>query len=250
MRPGFHVPGLVLPVIPVPITTLSFVYMMIAAFFDVDGTLTTTRVWQGLMDYFSRHGLRRATHFAFLLYHYPLYFLRRLGLISEAGFRAPWAAHLGWYLRGYRLEDAASIWDWVVKEHVSRHWRNDIRVYLDQHLQAGHVVVLVSGGPLPLLERIAQELNVPHVVGTRFEISNGHYTGRIASPVCIDHQKALQVRAYLEGKRIPVDYRASYAYADSISDLPLFELVGQPRAVYPDAALRKLSQERDWQILP
>ncbi|MEJ2264139.1 MAG: hypothetical protein P8X95_11875 [Anaerolineales bacterium] len=35
---------------------------MKAAFFDVDGTLTTTRVWEGLMEYFRQRDLRRWTN--------------------------------------------------------------------------------------------------------------------------------------------------------------------------------------------
>ena len=87
---------------------------MLAAFFDVDGTLTTTRVWSGIMKYFQEHRIRRATHIAFLAYHYPLYFIYRSGLITEADFRAPWAAHLGWYFRGYDIDEAETIWDLLI----------------------------------------------------------------------------------------------------------------------------------------
>jgi phosphoserine phosphatase len=45
-----------------------------------------------------------------------------------------------------------------------------------------------------------------------------------------------------------VDLLRSYAYADSISDLPMLEAVGRPVAVNPDRRLRSAAEERGWQV--
>lgn len=223
---------------------------MRAAFFDVDGTLTATRVWQGLMDYFTTHRLRRATHLAYVSIHYPLYLIRRFGLISEAAFRRPWAAHLAWYMRGYSLSEAEEVWEWVVSEYVERYWRKDVFEILDRHRQGGDVVILVSGGPHPLLERIGARIGADHVIGTRFEVRDGRFTGRACEPICIDENKAILVKDYLQRSGINADLANSYAYADSISDLPLLEMVGHPVPVYPDRSLKALALERGWRVFP
>ncbi len=223
---------------------------MKAAFFDVDGTLTRTNIWGGLIEYFRRRGERQVTHLVFQVYHYTLYFLHRLGLLSEVRFRTPWAAHLGWYFRGYPVEEARKIWDWVLLEFVNLNWREDVVDILQQHLREGDLVMLVSGGPAPLLSRFAEELGVDHVVGTLFEVNDGRYTGRIAGPVCQAEYKAKMVRAYLSAQGIEVDWMSSRAYADSMSDLDLFAMVGYPVAVYPDERLRQLARERNWRIYP
>lgn len=223
---------------------------MRAAFFDVDGTLTATRVWQGLMDYFSSHRLRRATHLAYLILHYPLYLIRRVRLISEAAFRRPWAAHLAWYMRNYSLSEADKVWEWVVQEYVERHWRQDVCTLLARHRSNADLVVLVSGGPLPLLQRIGAQIGADHVIGTQFEVRNGRFTGRACEPICIDADKAILAKDYLEQQQLGVDLRASFAYADSISDLPLLEMVGHPVAVYPDRSLRMIALEKGWEIFP
>ncbi|MCK5315236.1 MAG: HAD family hydrolase [Anaerolineales bacterium] len=223
---------------------------MHAAFFDVDGTLTATRVWLGIMKFFQAHRLRRSTHLAFLAYHYPLYLIHRFGLITEAGFRAPWAAHLGWYFRGYTLEDAENIWDWVVVEYVNKHLRTDLLEVMDTHRQEGDFLALVSGGPLPLLNRIARELGVEHVIGTSFEIENGRYTGRVSGPVCLDEYKVTLSHAYLKKNGYIIDFDASYAYADAISDKPLLDMVGNPVAVYPSSELREVALKQGWRIFP
>jgi putative phosphoserine phosphatase/1-acylglycerol-3-phosphate O-acyltransferase len=48
---------------------------------------------------------------------------------------------------------------------------------------------------------------------------------------------------------LEVDLAGSFAYADSISDLPLLELVGHPTAVYPDEQLAVEALERHWSVL-
>src|SRR5574342_399466 len=107
---------------------------LLAAFFDIDGTLTTTNVWQGLMDYFAQRRERRLTHALFVGLHYPLVPLRPLGLLREATFRRWWSAHLPWYFRDFDLAQMQALAGWVAREYVSRVTRPDIRALLDDHL--------------------------------------------------------------------------------------------------------------------
>jgi HAD superfamily hydrolase (TIGR01490 family) len=220
------------------------------AFFDIDGTLTSERTWKGIMDYFRHNRLRRATHLAFLGAHYPLYYLRRLGLLSESAFRSPWAAHLAWYVRGYTPAQAEVVWDWAVERFLAGYWRLDVRRLLDEHLQSGDLVMLVSAAPLPLVQRIAREVGAQHTAGTRFALRAGRYTGRATSPVVIDEGKAQAALATLQALGLQVDLAASTSYADSISDRSFLEMVGHPVAVYPDDALRLLAAQRLWRIFP
>ena len=45
------------------------------------------------------------------------------------------------------------------------------------------------------------------------------------------------------------DFALSCAYADSISDLGLLEMVGTPVAVCPDSGLRQIAVERGWRVM-
>jgi len=47
---------------------------------------------------------------------------------------------------------------------------------------------------------------------------------------------------------VDIDLERSYAYSDSIADLPMLEAVGHPVAVNPDKELRKQAEEREWDI--
>jgi HAD superfamily hydrolase (TIGR01490 family) len=202
------------------------------------------------MDYFKAHNKRQWTHRIYMAYHFPLYIFKQMGLISDEAFRKPWPAHLGWYVRGYTLEEADQVWNWVAETQVSKNWRTDMCQVLRQHSEKGALTVLVSGTPVPLLERLAQDVNADHVVGTELEIKDGVFTGRNSSPACIGDNKVSLTRDYMLKKGIKIDYGASYAYADTISDQHMLAMVGHPVATYPDEALNQLALERGWQVFP
>lgn len=202
------------------------------------------------MAYFSRRGERRGVHALFLGLHYPLFIVRRLGLLNESSFRRRWASDLAWYFRGDSPSRAALVWDWVATEFLTPYWRNDSLALLQKHREAGDLVLLVSSGPDALIRRIAQHLGAEHGIGTRFEQANGRYTGRSQPPICIDAFKASLAKDYLKESGYEVDLAESYAYADSTSDLHLLEMAGHPVATYPDAGLRPIAIERGWRIFP
>ncbi|TAK14924.1 MAG: HAD-IB family hydrolase [Anaerolineae bacterium] len=221
---------------------------MKAAFFDVDGTLTDVRVWQGVMDYFNAHGLRKWTIRWFWVYHTPYFLLYKLGVISQSSFRRPWAAHLSWLFRGYTEEEAQKIWDWVVKEGIAGHWREDVIEILKRHKADGDVVFLVSAGPEPLVKRIGDEVGADVAVGTGHAVHAGRFTGKSIPPVCMDEHKATLTRKRIAALGLELDFGKSHAYADSPGDAGLLEMVGNPIAVYPDAELRELARRRNWPV--
>jgi HAD superfamily hydrolase (TIGR01490 family) len=221
---------------------------MIAAFFDVDGTLYNGRVWGGLMDHWKTHGRRLDARLYYLRFM-PHYIARKLKLIGEERFRAPWAEHLAWPMRGWTRAQAQACFDGVAREYLEPLRRENVIARLREHQSQGHVVVLVSSGLAPLLEAIGKTLGVERVVGPQVEWCDGRLTGRTLPPLVIGERKASVTRQLLREWGLDVDLTASFAYADSISDLPLLEFVGHPTAVYPDEQLAALVRERGWPVL-
>jgi len=222
---------------------------MKAAFFDVDGTLTYNRVWSGLFDYFRVNWINLGTHYLFLVIHYALYFLHKIGLVSQVRFRSVWAENLSWHFKGFDLEQAEEMWTWVVENRMRQDLRDDMLEVLRQHRRQGDLVFLVSGGPEGLLERFARGIGADHVIGTRHEIKNGVYTGKNAGPACQGENKALFIRDKLTALSLDLDLQDCTAYADSISDVEFLSLLGKSVAVYPDAALRQKALENGWKII-
>jgi phosphoserine phosphatase len=83
-------------------------------------------------------------------------------------------------------------------------------------------------------------------VCTELEVEQDRLTGRISPPICFGHGKVQRVRGLIESQKI--DLVRSWCYTDSLSDLPLLELVGYPVAVNPDPGLYREARRRRWPV--
>jgi len=232
--------------------------MVSAAIFDLDGTLFTGHVWEGLPLYLRLHRRNRLWLYIFLATHMPLgvlYHIKgskaalsQMGLLDGEKMRQTWSGHMAWMLRGMSVAEGERAFTWVADEHVWPLLRADIASLLREHQARGERVILLSGTLQPLVSIIGERLGVDASLGTRPELRDGHYTGRVLEPVCQGSGKAARLRAYLDEEGSDVDLAASSGYADSIFDLPVLEMVGRPVAVYPDAELAPLAARLGWEI--
>jgi HAD superfamily hydrolase (TIGR01490 family) len=115
---------------------------------------------------------------------------------------------------------------------------------LREHKSAGHRIVLLSGTLDFLLEPFKDLAD--DVLTARLEEENGVYTGELSGAPVAGEARARMLASF--ARRRNVDLSRSYAYADSISDLPMLEAVGIPVVVNPDARLRAAARDRGWQI--
>ena len=95
---------------------------------------------------------------------------------------------------------------------------------LNWHLRNGHYVILVSAGYTPYLEYYASNYGVHKVIGTDIEIVNAKLSGFFKGLDCIGINKVKKINESI--KLEDFDLLNSYCYSDSISDLPIFLLVG------------------------
>ena len=206
-------------------------------------------MWRGLMQYAVAHGRARHVrmYYSTLM---PLYFLRKLKLISEESFRAPWVMRMGWLLRGWSEAEGDAAFRWVAEEFIRPTARNDVIACLRERVAANHAVILVSAMLAPVLQKLGESLGATGTVGTEIEIRDGRFTGRVIPPACMGVQKDRLTRRFLRQRGLEIDFASSYAYADSISDRSLFEMVGHPVAVYPDAQLAALARAKGWKTIP
>src|SRR5439155_20486491 len=72
-------------------------------------------------------------------------------------------------------------------------------------------------------------------------------TGRLLPPVLAAATKASWIRTFAE--REGINLSESFAYSDSMSDLPMLSIVGHPAVVNPDFRLRQTALHHDWPIL-
>jgi HAD superfamily hydrolase (TIGR01490 family) len=220
----------------------------IAAIFDLDGTLYTGHVTLGIAQHHRTNHVNLRQLYTYLAIHMPIWWIQRLGLISEITSRSIWTRNLGWTVQGLTCEEAEQAFAWLAEQYVLPQVRSDVINRLRDHQAAGHTVILVSGTFYPLLHEIGRRLDVVDTVGTPMITKAGRYTGASELPVCQGVHKVTRLEEYLDG-RADILWSDSYAYADSYSDLPLLERVGHPVAVFPDSRLSDHALRHGWEII-
>ncbi|HUF15274.1 MAG TPA: HAD-IB family hydrolase [Acidimicrobiia bacterium] len=125
--------------------------------------------------------------------------------------------------------------------------RPESRKLIIMHHQAGRHTWIVSASPKRIVEPLAASLGMTGAIGTEGEVVDARFTGRLAGPFIYGAGKAQAVEKLAADRGY--DLNLSYAYSDSVSDLPMMELVGHPVAVNPDSELDTIAHERGWPIV-
>ena len=212
----------------------------VSAIFDVDGTLVGSNV----VSYFAWLRMQelpvplRPLWLAGFLPKVPYYW--GLDKVSRAHFnRAFYKNYRGWKPSRARALGRESFAGFTLD-----------RIYpgalacLREHKAAGHRVVLLSGALDFLLEPMRDLAD--DVLCARLSEENGSYTGELSGAPVAGEARARMLASF--ARRRNLDLSRSYAYADSISDLPMLEAVGNPVAVNPDRRLSAAAEERGWKV--
>lgn len=149
-------------------------------------------------------------------------------------------------VRGTRHDELVALNDVVIPALLDK-IRPESHGLIEMHHDAGRDTYIVSASPQELVGALASALGMTGGIGTRAEVVDGHYTGRLDGPFVYGEGKTEAV-AQLSDER-GYDLPLCYGYSDSASDLPLLELVGHPVAVNPDSALESVAQQRGWPIV-
>lgn len=116
------------------------------------------------------------------------------------------------------------------------------------HQDAGRPTFIVSAAGNGVVEQLAHVLGMDGGIGTRYEVDGeGNYTGRLDGPFVYGDGKVTAMEEFAD--RHEIELAESYAYSDSLSDLPMLRAVGNPVAVNPDPPLTAIAREEGWQTL-
>ncbi|GAA4616090.1 HAD-IB family hydrolase [Actinoallomurus liliacearum] len=112
------------------------------------------------------------------------------------------------------------------------------------HRAAGHKTILITGTIDVFIEPLSTLFD--EVVASRMHERDGVLTGYLDAPPLVDEARAAWLRRHAADAGL--DLSQSYAYADSYSDRPLLEAVGNPNAVNPDPSLYRHAKRKHWRI--
>jgi HAD superfamily hydrolase (TIGR01490 family) len=213
-----------------------------AAFFDLDKTVIAKSSALAFGRPFYRDGLINRRDMIKAAYAQLLF---RVGGADDQQM-ARIRDYIAELCKGWRVEQVRQIVTETLQELINPYIYAEAAALIAQHQEAGRDIVLVSTSGEEMVRPIAELLGVENVIATRMVVDEGRYTGEgefdAAGP-----NKAAAIKEL--AKERDYDLANSYAYSDSISDIPLLETVGHPTAVNADRALRRIALERGWQML-
>jgi HAD superfamily hydrolase (TIGR01490 family) len=190
----------------------------------------------------------------------------RKGFVPR-GQLAKWGLdHLRYRLRGSSDEQTSAVVD-VAKRIFAEIPERDVermapevlagilpRIYpqmLDEvhrHQDEGRATFIVSAAGNELVKTLAAVLGMEGGIGTRWAVgSDGRYTGEMDGPFVYGNGKVEAMRRFAEEHDI--DLEESWAYSDSVSDLPMLRAVGQAVIVNPDGPLLEIARLEGWQVM-
>jgi HAD superfamily hydrolase (TIGR01490 family) len=215
---------------------------MEAAFFDLDKTIIATSSVMALGGPLYREGLISKRTIARAMYAQLVYMV--VGADEEKMERmreAMLTLTRGWDRARVR-EIVRETLDQVITPVIYA----EALELIEEHKREGRKTVIISSSPIETVEAIGEHLGVDDVIATRARTdAEGRYTGELEFYAYGPHKaEAIREMAVREG----IDLARSYGYSDSITDLPMLELVGFPVAVNPDRDLARVARDRDWEI--
>jgi phosphoserine phosphatase len=179
---------------------------VIAAFFDLDGTLYTGHIWKAITQHHRIHRKKLPFLLSFLVTNLGPWPLVKRGLLDKEGYFRRWGENMAGAVGGFSRQEAQRFFQWI--------WDHDVAHSL--YPEAMSTV------------RWHQE-QVP--------------------PFCFGPYKVQRTKEFLETAGWEVDFASSFAYADTIYDVPLLESVGNPVAVCPDEELLAHARQRGWPVM-
>ncbi|HJQ76680.1 MAG TPA: HAD family hydrolase [Acidimicrobiia bacterium] len=216
--------------------------MTAAAFFDLDKTIIARSSTLAFTRPMFKAGLLSGTTLA------------KAG-IAQAYYQAFGADHeqlervkdeLSTLTRGWSRDEVEAVVRETVDEVVTPLVYAEALAIMAEHRGAGRRVVVISASPEEIVRPLCRHLGIDDVIATRAEVDEeGRYTGELEL-YAYGPGKAEAIRDLADAEDI--DLRASYAYSDSMTDLPMLEVVGHPVVVNPDSQLAAVAAERGWEV--
>ncbi|AQQ53978.1 HAD family hydrolase [Planococcus lenghuensis] len=219
---------------------------MRAAIFDFDGTLYAGETFDLLMNHLKYHPTHKNRYQKFYRAIMPPYIGYKLKLVPEAVMREK---SMQAYLSAFHQLSETELTDYFreVADKMKDNLNQEVKKRMEKHAEQGDFVMLVSGAFTPLLDAVTADLPVDRVIGTQVSYPNGILDKRSPVRHIQSERKIEEIKAALGDREI--DWNDSFAYSDSVSDLPILELAGNAVAVQPDERLRTIASKRGWEIL-
>ena len=132
----------------------------------------------------------------------------------------------------------------IVANFLSGKLNQHVLERVHDHKLLGHDTWLVTAAPVEIAEAVSRQLGMTGGLGTRSEIRNGKFSGKLTDQMLHGVHKAKVLHDLSVTHRY--DLKRSFAYSDSVNDLPMLLSVGNPLVVNPNEDLARIARKNSW----
>lgn len=190
------------------------------AIFDIDFTLTKKETSMELYRYMVK---RDKT----LIKYIPAHILTGLGYSIKVFDATKTKERFLKFLQGTKEEELKKIVKDFYREHITQLLYEDGLKAIKDFKDHGYKVYLISASPEFYVNEFYNIEGVDKVIGTKFKMDDGIFTPIVIGKNCKGQEKVKRLMEEIEKDNIEVDFENSYMFSDSLSDLPLLNLVGK-----------------------
>lgn len=210
------------------------------AVFDLENTLLHSNVLESYIWLATRH-MKRRERVALTLRKLPLApGLFRMDRMDRGDFLRTFYR---WFAGAPVAQLQADTHD-MFNEYLLKKCYPDGLARIRAHRDAGHRTMLITGVVDVVVEPLRPLFD--DIICARLDHKDGVYTGDLLEPPPVGEARALALKDYADRNNIELD--RIVAYADSSSDLPLLEAVGNPVAINPEPRLAAIARRRGWTV--
>lgn len=217
------------------------------AIFDFDGTLLKVDTLPFLLKLWKRMGYSRMRLWATYMRVGLLYAHYKLTADSKMDREQMKKKALQKFTHIFAHMNRAQVDDFFAASapHLFEQLNQDVLNEIKDAKKQGFHTVLLSGCYDGLLECVAKPLGIDTVMGTQMIYKDGMVDVCTRMVIRTGRDKLARIREMYPD----ADLNVSCAYADSISDVALLEMVGTPVAVVPDPGLSEVARARNWRVI-
>jgi HAD superfamily hydrolase (TIGR01490 family) len=220
------------------------------AFFDIDGTLTVGFTIFSFAEYLRERNLFLPSCLNLMHQDRATYQSSERGESDYHVFAVKLVDHYAEGLKGQKAESvksfSANFLDAAIQNRVDGYRLQGFARDLVDMMNSITRTVAISGSPWESLSGLTSYLDFQEVHATLLEVKQGAFTGRVDRNMAIRESKAQLVSSYLASE---INLKTSFAFGDSVQDVPLLETVGNAFVLGENQQLRNIAWQRGWRVI-
>lgn len=220
----------------------------IVGLFDIDGTLTNGFAIFSFAEYLLSKNLFDAGSWELMQADFKKYQISNKDHGDYERFAINLVIHYARGLKGrstIKIDTEAELFsEKVRKGEITDYVVLDFSPALVQMINNIGETIAISGSPYEVLLPIVRDLGFRELRATKMKISEGRFTGEPEINMALDTTKEQVVRESITG----VDVSRSFAFGDSIHDLPILEAVENRFVLGDNSSLQDFAIKNGWGV--